>query len=103
MTWRWRRWTPAFAGVSGEWCAVLPTSLAPALLLRRAPPFLDCLEDAVGRHRQVVEADADRIGDGVGQRRQEGGKRAFARFLGAERPMRVDAFDNADLDRRGIL
>src|SRR6185503_8200972 len=78
-------------------------SLASALLLRRPPPFLDRLKDAVGRHRQIVEADANCIGDGVGQRRQEGGERAFARLLGAERPVRVVALDNADLDRRGIL
>ena len=43
------------------------------------------------------------VGDGVGERRQEGGERALARLLGAERPVRVVALDDADLDRRRVL
>src|SRR4029079_16719795 len=93
-------WTPAFAGVSGEWCALLPASLTPALFLKRAAPPLNRLENAVGRHRQVVEADADRIGDGVGERGQERRERAFTRFLGAERAVRIVALDDPNLDRR---
>ena len=70
--------------------------------LARAP-LLDRREHAVGRHRQIVEAHAGRIGDGVGQRRQERRERALARLLGAERPVRIVALDDADLDRRRIL
>ena len=69
----------------------------------RAPALLDRREHAVGRHRQVVEAHADGVGDGVGQRRQERRERAFARLLGAERPVRIVALDDADFDRRRIL
>ena len=72
-------------------------------MLFRRRSLLDRLEHAVGRHRQIVEADADGVGDGVGQRRQEGGERAFARLLGAERPVRIVALDDADFDRRRIL
>ena len=68
-----------------------------------AAALLDRLEHAVGRHRQVVEPDADGVGDRVGERRQEGGERAFARLLRAERAMRVVALDDADLDRRRVL
>src|ERR1035437_8626561 len=67
-----------------------------------APPLLNRLEHAVGRHRQIVEADADGVGDGIGQRRQERGERAFARLLGAEGAVWVHALDDADFDRRGI-
>src|SRR5262245_16108953 len=69
----------------------------------RALPLLDRLEYAVGRDRQVVEADADRIRDGIGERRQEGGERAFPRFFGAEGPVRIVALDDAHLDRWGVL
>ena len=37
------------------------------------------------------------------KRRQEGRQRALARLLGAERPVRVVALDDADLDGRRIL
>ena len=36
----------------------------PLRFLQRALALLDRLEHAVGRHRQVVEADADGVGDG---------------------------------------
>ena len=60
-------------------------------------------EHPVGRHRQIVEAQPDGIGDGIGERRQERRERALARLLGAERPVRIVALDDADLDRRRIL
>ena len=82
-----------------------PTKITVRLrcLCQSAPPLLDRLEHAVGRHRQIVEADADGVGDGIGERGQEGRERAFARLLGAEGAVRVVAFDDADFDRRGIL
>ena len=74
----------------------------PPLRLRGPGPLalLDGREHAVGRHGQIVEAQPGGIGDGIGQRRQERRQRAFARLLGAERPVRVVALDDADLDRR---
>ena len=69
----------------------------------RALPLLDRGEHAVGRDRQVVEAHARGIGDGIGERRQERRQRALARLLGAERAVRIVALDDADLDRRRIL
>src|SRR5260221_2818758 len=75
--------------------ARIPIAGAPALLQRR--------EHAVGRDRQFVEAHPDGVGDGIGQRRQERRERALARLLGAERAVRIVAFDDADLDRRRIL
>ena len=73
----------------------LAASIARALLQRG--------KDAIGRHRQIVEAQPGGVGDGIGERRQERGERAFAGFLGAERPVRIVALDDADFDRRRIL
>src|SRR5262249_5914917 len=72
-------------------------------LFLRALALFDRLKNAIRRHRQIVEPDPDRVGDGVGQRRQERRKRALARFLGAEGPVRIVAFDNPNLDGRRIL
>src|ERR1039458_4056092 len=44
----------------------------------------------------------DGVGDGVDQSRREAGQGAFARFLGAERPIWIVAFDDLYLDRRGF-
>src|SRR5262245_56332919 len=65
-------------------------------------PLLHRLKYTIGRHWQIVEADTDRVGDRIGESRQECRKRAFARFLRTERAMRVIALDDADFDRRGI-
>ena len=75
---------------------------APPLRFAPARPLLDGGKDAIGRHRQIVKAQSRGIGDGVGQRRQERRQRALAGLLGAEWPVRVDAFDDADLDRRRV-
>src|SRR5262249_26524942 len=73
------------------------------IAVARTAPLLERGEYAVRRHRQRVEAHPDGIGNGIGQRGQEGRKRAFARLLGAKRAVRIVALDDTDLDRRGIL
>src|SRR5262249_17332826 len=80
-----------------------PAAIRHALCLAIARAFLERGKDAIRRHWQIVEPQPDRIGDSIGQRRQERRERAFAGFLGAERPVRIDAFDDTNLDRRRIL
>src|SRR6202030_3011834 len=87
---------PPIGRLSG--CAAR-AGLAAAAVGLRAAALLDRRKHPVGGDRQIVEADADGVGDRVGQRRQEGRERALAGFLGAERAVRIDALDDADLDR----
>src|SRR5579885_502264 len=90
-------WVPAFAGTSGDRAAPQSLRAAPVALTLA---LLDRLEHAVGRHWQIVETDADRVSDGIGEGWKERRQRTFAGFLGAEGAVRIVALDDANFDRR---
>src|SRR5262249_39632934 len=87
------------------WCGQFSPSPVSVFLrlFSRPTALLDGLEDPVRGYRQVVEANANRVGDGVGESGQKCCKRAFARFLRPEGAVRIVTFNDADFDRRGGL
>src|SRR5215471_16613233 len=87
------------------WCAQFSPSPVPLFLrlFSRPTALLDGLEDPVRGYRQVVEANTNRVGNGVGESGQKRCERTFARFLRPEGAVRIVAFYNADFDRRAAL
>src|SRR5262249_60748203 len=86
------------------WCAQFSPSPVPLFLrlFSRPTALLDGLEDPVRGYRQVVEANTNRVGNGVGKSGQKRCERTFARFLRPEGAVRIVAFYDADFDRRGV-
>src|SRR5262249_57515515 len=72
-------------------------------LFGRPTALVDGLEDPVRGYGQVIEANANRVGDGVSESGQKCCKRAFARFLRPEGAVRIVTFNDANFDRRGVL
>src|SRR6266545_2386053 len=73
----------------------------------RVQPFLalprqDRLEHAIGRSRQLGQADSDRIADRVGERRRKAVQRTLARFLRPEGTERIVGLDELHFDGRRL-
>src|SRR5215475_3749808 len=86
-------------------CADFSPSPVPVFLrlFGRPTALVDGLEDPVRGYGQVIEAKANRVGDGVSESGQKRCKRAFARFLRPEGAVRIVTFNDANFDRRGVL
>src|SRR5438034_8602518 len=87
----------AFSGVSTRFAAVPIISKSG----ERAPlGVAQCPPHAFGRHRQLGEPDAGRLGEGTADRRRHAERPALADALGAERPRAVGVLDQDRLQRR---
>ena len=95
--WRRRRSADdAFASIGAR--AALPALLLRRLLRRP----LDHLQHLRRRHRQAVEALAERLVDGVGDRGHHRDQRHFADALDALRVLRVRHLDHDGVDHRQV-
>src|SRR5581483_12354420 len=101
------RLRPPWGAVSARTEASIPSSARDGLQVLGATPCaqaffarsrLDRVEHAVGRGRELVQAQADRVVDRVGERGSEAVQRAFARFLGAEWTEWIVRLDELDVD-----